>query len=335
MWLLSTDRAELKYFNGPEDVPDGYAILSHVWSKPPHAPEQTFQEVQYIYSRCTPDQNPRDYMGPKIRECCVLAQRHGYKWVWNDTCCIDKSSSAELSEAINSMFHYYSRADICYAYLADVDAADGDLHRINSQFQRSEWHKRGWTLQELLAPEVVLFVSSKWELIGTKADLSEALELATGIPVDVLTLLKRVHDASLSQRMSWALSRVTTRLEDRAYCLMGIFGVNMPTLYGEGVRAFHRLQIEIMKQSTDPSLLVWGTISDKRPLQYWAHSGGPDGYPRAPPICFTSLLASSPFVFPSRKSVRHTPHEVRPFVSFAGSDIHPLTGNPVSELQSD
>ena len=122
MWLLSTDRAELHHFAGPEDVEDGFATLSHVWNKGPHdEPEQSFQDVQRVHERCAGTHaNPRDFMCAKIRRCCELAQRHGYRWVWIDTCCIDKTSSVELSEAINSMFRYYALSRICYAYIRDV-----------------------------------------------------------------------------------------------------------------------------------------------------------------------------------------------------------------------
>ncbi|RPD73801.1 HET-domain-containing protein [Lentinus tigrinus ALCF2SS1-7] len=110
MWVLSTDRAELHSFRTPEEVPGGFAALSHTWNNEPEdgPPEQSFQEVRKIQERCAKDgTNPRDFVGEKIRRCCELAQKHGFKWLWIDTCCIDKTSSAELSEAINSMFHLF------------------------------------------------------------------------------------------------------------------------------------------------------------------------------------------------------------------------------------
>ncbi|RPD78512.1 hypothetical protein L226DRAFT_543822 [Lentinus tigrinus ALCF2SS1-7] len=250
MWLLSTARAELKYFVGPEDVPDGYAILSHVWQ----GDEQSFKDIQDLQQRCAEEgTNPRDYASEKIKRLCQLAELHGYAWAWADACCIDKSSSSELSEAINSMYRYYTLARVCYVYLHDVPSRE---HR--RRFQTSKWHSRGWTLQELIAPATVFFLSAEWDLLGTKLDFSRTLTEITNIPQEVLTLAKDVRDISIAQRMSWAARRQTTRPEDEAYCLMGIFGINMPTLYGEGRAAFRRLQEEIMKKSVDTSLFAWG-----------------------------------------------------------------------------
>ena len=255
MWLLSTGTALLHYFVSPESVSDGYAILSHVWG----ATEQTFQEVQALRNGCIPPScNPRDYVSPKIRQCCILAESRGYKWVWIDTCCIDKTSSTELSEAINSMFRYYALADVCFAYLQDVPDAVSEEGQVTEAFSSSRWHTRGWTLQELLAPNLVVFLSQGWNVIGSKAELASLLEECTGIPQAVLRLEQQLTDISIARRMSWAATRQTTRLEDEAYCLMGVFGINMPTLYGEGSHAFRRLLEEILKQSTDTTLFAWG-----------------------------------------------------------------------------
>ncbi|KAI0359555.1 HET-domain-containing protein [Trametes cingulata] len=256
MWLLSTDRAELHFFAGPEAVPEGgYAILSHVWVT---GEEQTFQDLQAIRQTCAQTgENPRDLVCAKIRECCILAERHGFGWVWIDTCCIDKTSSSELSEAINAMFRYYTLAEVCYVYLRDVPS-DCVLKEPDSAFRKSRWHTRGWTLQELLAPALVLFMSSEWKLLGTKTELAPLLQEITGIDCDVLLLLKSLETVGVARRMSWAAYRHTTRLEDEAYCLLGIFGISMPTLYGEGRRAFRRLQEEIIKNSIDTSIFAWG-----------------------------------------------------------------------------
>ena len=254
MWLLSTDRAELHQFVRPEVVPGGYAILSHVWG----SNEQLFKETQKLKKNCGQDgTNPRDHSSEKVRQICVIAEQDGLRWLWNDTCCIDKSSSAELSEAINSMYRYYSLATICYAYMADVPS-DGFSDDREGPFAKSKWHKRGWTLQELIAPYLLFFVTSDWQKLGTKVDYAGFLSDITHVPVQVLTTEKPASSFSLSQRMSWAYKRETTRVEDRPYSLMGIFSVNMTTIYGEGERAFQRLQEEIMKESIDPSLFTWG-----------------------------------------------------------------------------
>ncbi|KAI1792351.1 heterokaryon incompatibility protein-domain-containing protein [Ganoderma leucocontextum] len=257
MWLLSTDRAELHYFSSSDAITDGYAILSHTWE----GQEQTHQEVLAIGARCSTDgTNPRDFVCSKIHQSCVLAETHGFRWVWIDSCCIDKTSSTELSEAINSMFRWYAQAEVCYAYLVDVPSSS-QLAARTSPFRKSRWHTRGWTLQELIAPAIVVFVSGDWQVLGTKANLAGLLQDVTGIDQKVLTRDVRLSSCSISVRMCWASQRNTTRVEDEAYCLMGLFGVSMPTIYGEGRRAFLRLQYEIMSHSSDISLFAWFTTA--------------------------------------------------------------------------
>ena len=254
MWLLSTDRAELHFFTSPDAIDGGYVILSHTWDEN----ESTFQDVRGLKERCQlSGENPLDLVSSKIRQCCVVAARDGFRWVWIDTCCIDKTSSTELSEAINSMFRWYAESEVCYAFLADVPVGDV-ANASGSAFRRARWHKRGWTLQELIAPIHVVFLSRDWTRIGNKTTLTTLLEEITSVPAQVLTREVHFHDLSIAERMSWASMRVTTRAEDEAYCLMGLFNVNMPTIYGEGQQAFRRLQEEIMKQSIDSSLFVWG-----------------------------------------------------------------------------
>jgi hypothetical protein len=211
----------------------------------------------------------------KVRNTCDIAAAHGFNYVWIDTCCIDKTSSAELSEAINSMYRWYQDSGVCYAYLADVplNAVDHRTGAISPEFSKSRWFTRGWTLQELIAPSTVIILDQKWQEIGTKLSLQRMISKITGIPTNIL-LEGDLEGASVAQRMSWASKRKTTKVEDLAYCLMGMFGINMPLLYGEGERAFTRLQEEIMKVSDDYSLFAWKS-SEK-------HSG---------------LLAASPAAF--------------------------------------
>ncbi|KAL0253343.1 hypothetical protein SLS55_010319 [Diplodia seriata] len=176
-------------------------------------------------------------------------------YVWIDTCCIEKSSSAELSEAINSMFAWYSGADVCYAYLFDVPDHSGT--DATGPLGRSQWFRRGWTLQELIAPQKMTFYSEGWVEIGPKLTLRNVLASITGINADVLAGTKPVMSCSIAMRMSWAAKRKTTRKEDEAYSLMGLFDINMPMLYGEGGKAFIRLQEEIMKNTEDESIFAW------------------------------------------------------------------------------
>ena len=154
------------------------------------------------------------------------------------------------------MFHWYERARVCYAYLADVSASDVSRNS-DSEFAKSQWFTRGWTLQELIAPANVVFMSRDWIEIGTKSSLCISLAEITTVDVKVLNGRKSPQATSIAQRMSWASKRETTRKEDIAYCLMGLFGVNMPLLYGEEDRAFIRLQEELIKDSDDHSLFAW------------------------------------------------------------------------------
>lgn len=260
MWLLHTRTLELKNFTNPKDV--SYAALSHVWEATDHI--HTFQDIKAIAARCaasTSGEDLRSLVTPKVRNFCIYAEREGYEWAWLDTCCIDKSSSAELSEAINSMFYWYRDAEVCHAYLFDVD--DDDPRVPSSSFRRSRWHTRGWTLQELIAPRYVTFLSRTWHTIGTKVSLANLLADITGIDLDVL--LQRFPEClhvrtSAARRMSWASKRETTRIEDRAYSLLGLFGIPMPIIYGEGSEAFQRLQKEILKREKDQSVFAWGPI---------------------------------------------------------------------------
>jgi hypothetical protein len=174
--------------------------------------------------------------------------------------CIDKSSSAELTEAINSMFCWYREAAKCYVYLSDVSMHDYDQTDHCSQspwepaFRKSRWFTRGWTLQELIAPESVEFFSSEGKRLGNKKSLERQVHDITGIPIQALQG-NPLSALSVTERMSWAAKRETTRKEDEAYSLLGIFDIHMPLIYGEGEKAFLRLKEEIDK-SLKRKLLV-------------------------------------------------------------------------------
>jgi hypothetical protein len=172
----------------------------------------------------------------------------------SDRCCIDKTSSAELSEAINSMYQWYKESTICYAYLCDV--------REDKDFERSVWFSRGWTLQELIAPRNLRFYDIAWNPIGNKKDLLFRLATVMGVTLSVLET-GITADCSVAQRMSWAAKRTTTGPEDMAYSLMGIFDINMPLLYGEGgKKSFLRLQEEIIKVLDDHSIFAWKGVGN-------------------------------------------------------------------------
>lgn len=245
MRLINTTTLTIEVFFDGHAPP--YAVLSHRW----HDGEVSLQEMQ--------DGTAAERPGhAKIAQTCALAVRDGLGYAWVDTCCIDKSSSAELSVAINSMYRWYREAAVCYAFLSDVEDDDVGGETGAAAFASSAWFSRGWTLQELLAPANVEFYNVVWRKIGTKETLGTAIVTKTGIDMDALNGVD-LAVFSIARRMSWAAGRETTVPEDAAYCLFGLFGVNMPMLYGEGERAFIRLQEEIMKHSADHSLFSWSS----------------------------------------------------------------------------
>jgi hypothetical protein len=241
--LRYTDGGEFsmsEFFGG--DIPR-YAILSHRW------------EAEEVTLKNLIDGTGKKLAGyGKIQFCGEQARRDGLQYLWVDTCCIDKSNSTELAEAINSMFRWYYNAAKCYVYLSDVsrplfDVGDKSNESWESTFPKSRWFTRGWTLQELIAPRSVEFFSKEGEMIGNKKSLERLLSDITGIPVQALRG-SSLSDFSVTTRMSWAESRETTLEEDMAYSLLGIFDVNLPVIYGEGKkRALKRLHEEIFKAS--------------------------------------------------------------------------------------
>ena len=235
MRLLDTATVTLHEFHGDSIPP--YAILSHTWEE---------DEVSY---QLLPKPEAKALAGyAKIVSFCELAAAQGWKYGWVDTCCIDKTSSAELSEAINSMWRWYEKSGVCIAFLADCS------WRSYNHLLDSRWFTRGWTLQELLAPAKVVFYDGYWNELGDKEKLEWYICYATGI--SKLHLLKP-GSASIAAKMSWMSRRQTTRLEDLAYSLLGLFDVYMPLIYGEGSNAFIRLQQEIVKSSNDETIFAW------------------------------------------------------------------------------
>lgn len=214
-----------------------YTILSHTWG----AEEVTFRDIL--------DGGARVKLGyRKLLFCGRQAARDGLSHFWVDTCCIDKSNSAELSEALISMFRWYRQAVMCYAFLEDVPTADASWH---SAFEKSRWFTRGWTLQELVAPRTVEFFAKDGHLLGTKESLETQIYNVTGIEKSALRGCD-LSDFTVEQRLAWAHLRQTERPEDRAYCLLGIFNINMPPLYGEGSEsAMRRLKREIAGLDVD------------------------------------------------------------------------------------
>ncbi|KAF2034029.1 HET-domain-containing protein [Setomelanomma holmii] len=221
MCLLNTLTLKLESFVGQ---PPKYAILSHTWADE----EVLLQDMQDLAKASKKE----GYS--KLHSCCQLAAEDGFRYVWIDTCCIDKTSSAELSEAINSMFAYYRSSAVCYVYLEKIfpGIPPGSLTAQN--LENTRWISRGWTLQELIAPADVRFYDRNWNYCGTKQDLSAALSRVTNINEDVLSMSEPHEHICVAERMSWVSTRQTTRPEDIAYCWFGIFDVQLPVLYGRG-----------------------------------------------------------------------------------------------------
>ncbi|KAL6864546.1 heterokaryon incompatibility protein domain-containing protein [Trichoderma novae-zelandiae] len=302
MRLIDTSTLKLEEFSDDSIPP--YAILSHTWGN--DSEELTFRQVE------NGEIDKQNLGSTKLRGCCEQARRDGLGYAWIDTCCIDKTNLVELSEAINSMYRWYRRAAICYAYLSDVPD-DDDPPRQGSKFRSSRWFQRGWTLQELLAPKHLRFYNSNWRSIGTKGTICSVLKNITGVPQQFLLGITSLHGASIAQRMSWAAQRQTKRAEDVAYCLLGLFKVTMPMIYGEGgEQAFFRLQEQIMKTTRDDSILAWG-LSDGASKPSMNDKGQVIG---------GEVLAVAPSSFTNSAQIvarEHTPSSLHSLDVFGGS----------------
>ena len=225
-----------------------YVALSHRWGNS----EPLLRDIE---GRVIYDLDSSDGLS-KLQSFCLASCERGYSWAWSDTCCIDKESSAELQEAIGSMFSWYRQSALTMVHLADVSET-GTL-------TSSDWFERGWTLQELLAPRSLLFFTQDWlpyRSISSNhkedSTILGELEQATGITTRHLTdFYPSVDDAR--SRLQWASARFTTRPEDISYSLFGVFGLHIPVLYGESMeKALGRLLAEVISKSGDTSILDW------------------------------------------------------------------------------
>jgi len=254
MWLINTTSLELESVEHLGNV--SYAVLSHTWLGGGEPSHQDFKLQSY-------SGKIEERSFAKVHRTCEFARKQGIPYAWVDTCCIDKTSSAELTEAINSMFKWYQEAAVCYVYLCDLEEEDGrDLYDVLKQ-TKCRWFRRGWTLQELIASRQIQFYDRSWNLRGDKVSLQRTLSAITKIDEEVLADSSLLPTIPVARRMSWAAKRQTTREEDLAYCLLGIFNVYMPLIYGEGTRAFLRLQEAIAQDNSDLSLFAW-TAHDER-----------------------------------------------------------------------
>ncbi|KAK5659604.1 hypothetical protein OQA88_808 [Cercophora sp. LCS_1] len=295
MRLIDVETLSLQWFFS--EIPP-YAVFSHLWEQD----EVTFSEMTAGPKLA---EAKRGFV--KIQRASLHTRQAGLRYLWIDTCCIDKASSAELSEAINAMFKIYRDAAVCLAYLPDVTRL--------SDLRRSRWFTRGWTLQELIAPGSLEFYDFDWELLGTREELSTEIAKITGIPGSILSrqdghLIDQVLEGfSLSDRFRWAASRRCTRLEDTTYSLLGIFGVNMPLLYGEGERAFLRLQECILEDSDDHSILAFRSLD--RPSS-----------PATERTRYTPVFADSPGLFQDKIETDWSMRPGKGKMSFADGELN-------------
>ncbi|TGJ88439.1 hypothetical protein E0Z10_g383 [Xylaria hypoxylon] len=262
-----------------------YAILSHTWISPKD--EITYQDFKQRKGDIENDIFKQRGWA-KLKRYCDRAARDGWEWAWMDTCCIDKTNPADTQEAINAMFRWYQNAGICYAYLEDVDVnitngdfpMDLDLDDIagkdhvadRTSFRhmalkafliKAKWFTRGWTLQELLAPPYLVFVDREWRRIGTREHWADEIKEASRIDARHLISFNPTDftSCSIAMRLSWASCRDTTVEEDETYSLLGLFGISLPLIYGEGrLRAFNRLQRELITVYNDDSIFAWKSV---------------------------------------------------------------------------
>lgn len=249
MWEIIRDRVQ-NYFK--------YVMLSHRWDVPEYEPKLKDIDHKYIYDLVQP---PRI---DKLKGLCAAATTLGFNWTWSDTCCIDKDNPMEVQESIPSMVMWYHGSALTIVHLSDVNSPLDDSLEEIQQFTQSNWFKRGWTLQELLAPRRIIFYTKDWSLLIKNIENHKAvkpllrlLAEATGIDQDTLQNFERGLDRP-RERLRWASNRHTTREEDMAYSLMGIFALQLPVLYAEGKeRALGRLLEVIVGQTGDSSILQW------------------------------------------------------------------------------
>ncbi|KAI1208061.1 HET-domain-containing protein [Annulohypoxylon truncatum] len=261
MWLLDTKNITLEFLNEAQVLNHPYAILSHVWGHEEVLWHEVRDDRTAIQSKAGWE---------KIIRFCATAAKYGFAYAWVDTCCIDKRSSADLTEAINSMYKYYHDAAVCFIYLEDVHkcidkgsnappgATTATRDQLLSAVRTTKWISRGWTLQELLAPSRRCFFAADWSEIEEGGDLLDVLAETAEISRQLIEDRSLLRSFCIAERMRWASKRNVTRGEDVAYSLMGLFDVHMPVMYGEGAEvAFRRLQREIMQSSFDMTIFAW------------------------------------------------------------------------------
>ncbi|KAG0701294.1 hypothetical protein DFH29DRAFT_852779 [Suillus ampliporus] len=238
------EEAVAKYFN--------WVMLSHKWeSKEPL--------MHDIHDKVVYDLDPGGTV-VKLQTFCKVTRDAGHRRAWSDTCCTDQNNNVELQRSVNSMFVWYRNSALTIVYLSDVPPSSK-----SGALADSTWNTRGWTIQEFLAPNVVLFYQVDWNpyLNDSSPDHKESVaimqELKDATCIDAQALVAfRPGMRGARQKLQWASTRVTTLQEDIAYSLFGIFGIHLPVIYGEMKQnALGRLLQEIVAQSGDITALDW------------------------------------------------------------------------------
>ena len=294
MRLLNIRGSSPRLENAGETPKVSYITFSHTWLDPEPSGKQKEILLDDLDNRKEWMKKPAG--AAKVTGACEAARRwfeqskkrdpemQAIDHIWIDSCCIDQKHPAEVSASINSMYRWYQKAEVCLVYLSDIKRPEGGAPDLSE----SRWFTRGWTLQELVASKTLEFYDMDWQPLGNDTELRDHLSSITGIDRAILAHKQIVSKVSIAQRMSWASGRGTRRDEDMAYCLMGLFGVQMPPLYGEGLEsAFRRLQEEIIKYSDDPSVFAWQDDS---------MMSGQNGLLARSPACFqsTGMYAHKP-----------------------------------------
>ncbi|KAK4553261.1 hypothetical protein LTR86_009561 [Recurvomyces mirabilis] len=234
-----------KYFSQSELRRIDYAILSHTWGS-------VEEEVMYEDILKGEGTNKPGLGSEKIRFCIEQARQDGLEYFWVDTCCINKKDDAELSKSLRSMFRWYAEANRCYVFLSDVPQEEVLGADWEHDFRRSSWFRRGWTLQELIAPATLEFYARNGKRLGTKTGLELQIAEITGIPAKALSG-QGLASFTTRECRQWQEGRKCREPEDLVYSLLGLLDVSMPVLYGEGLdKAQQRLENEIMTAQKGP-----------------------------------------------------------------------------------
>lgn len=254
IWLLSAKTLELHEFDSSRPP---YATLSCSWSAGSISLEDLIER----------DITSRKSSFPKLQAACCQARDFDLHWIWNDDVCIDRRSTMAISECSNSIGDIYWECSLCMVHLQDFPAGVITEEERGSYLENCSWIRSAWTLPHLILPQESFFYDTNWVQIGQKSTLAGLRSNLLGIDTGVLDDRTTLAEYSVAKRMSWASGLWAPRIEDKAYSLLSIFGIRMSIQYGQGRRAFLRLQTEILKSTKDSSLFAW------KPLEFQKYHG--------------------------------------------------------------